>query len=556
MENSNYSLARRKELKEVYERTNENYWAKVSKHTKVKAFIKEEHYPEYKPPRGIYSRSDAFKVQVGPMIYAIEKEVFKHKNFVKKIPVADRGKYIEQLINVSPGKCYVSDYSSYEKSFTPELMHACAFVLYDHMMSQNTHMKRLLKHFKDTVSGINVIEYKNTTLKVIASRMSGEMDTSLGNGFTNLMVIKYLAHVKGCVVEPAVEGDDAVFISSKEFTKEDYAQFGLICKLQSFDNFYEGGFCGIVTDPETMTNITDPFKVIMKTPYVRRPYVNASEKVLMALTKSKALSALWTYPGAPIIQSFAKYLLRCSYKSVANFSEYNDYYTRSFNENGLNIKDNKREDSINRFLPFKIQLHMTPYRKVKYSTRLLMQKMYKVTIDEQIAIEKYFDKLSTDVEYFYHDYIYKYVTDCQKDYFETFIFNDVVNDKQKFCDPVKNFICDLPKRFGHQVNEVKALFARQFTKRNFKYQFKVLKKTLCMSTKYARLTSRVVRNLFQEIANKTNISSADIDSQKTIVDKYNYIKNILRYEFEKEMDKEEFYSSCKKSRKESSKENW
>lgn len=97
LESTPYTMRRKEELRS--KRLPEGQSAmSVPKTWKVKSFIKAETYPEYKHARGINSRSDEFKCAIGPWFKKIEKQVFQHSAFIKKIPVSDRPDYIMNLL--------------------------------------------------------------------------------------------------------------------------------------------------------------------------------------------------------------------------------------------------------------------------------------------------------------------------------------------------------------------------------------------------------------------------------------------------------------------------
>jgi hypothetical protein len=90
-----YPLWRKDQLRKKFEEM-ETYDFH-EKYTKVKCFMKDECYTEYKHARGIYARDDRFKVLFGPLCSAIEDRLYKHESFIKHIPVADRPKYIKEF---------------------------------------------------------------------------------------------------------------------------------------------------------------------------------------------------------------------------------------------------------------------------------------------------------------------------------------------------------------------------------------------------------------------------------------------------------------------------
>jgi hypothetical protein len=78
---TSYTNSRKDSLRSVYnELLQDPYYKTNFKEKGVDCFVKDETYPEYKYPRGIYSRTDTFKVLVGPIIKLIEHELYSVKS--------------------------------------------------------------------------------------------------------------------------------------------------------------------------------------------------------------------------------------------------------------------------------------------------------------------------------------------------------------------------------------------------------------------------------------------------------------------------------------------
>lgn len=136
--------------------------------------------------------------------------------------------------------------------------------------------------------------------------MSGEMNTSLGNGWTNL-VLAYTIHcMKGGRPEDfdgVFEGDDALIVTDQEFTNADYALFGFDVKLDEVDDPTEASFCGQIFSSSGQT-VRDPIKFINKFGWTHRD-VFGTEQLMMESLRAKALSALQETPHCPIVSAIA-----------------------------------------------------------------------------------------------------------------------------------------------------------------------------------------------------------------------------------------------------------
>jgi hypothetical protein len=378
LENSNYPLWRKEELRAE--------WLEIGKDPKNKrhanwlnSFQKDETYTEYKHARIINARSDAVKCDVGPVFHAIEQEVFKLKYFVKKIPVRDRPQYIlDQLFN--PGnKYFPTDYSAFESLFVESLMDAVEFELYDYMTSQLNEHDDFMAFCREVLGGDNVCVFKWFKIYIHAKRMSGEMCTSLGNGFSNLIFTKFVAWKHKVKVKSVHEGDDGLISSSSDLLTEWFTELGLIIKMARVEAIEDASFCGIIFDPEERQNITDPIKVLANFGWTSRTYFGSSRKTRIKLLRCKAMSLLCEYPGAPVLQELALYALRVT----------RSYDIRSFIERRRDVDAYHRER-----LRYALDHYLDRVEIPALRTRMLMERKYGLTITKQLAIEEYLKNLN------------------------------------------------------------------------------------------------------------------------------------------------------------------
>lgn len=262
-----------------------------------KSFMKKEHYwDKYKYPRAIKSRSDFVKVFVGPYFKAIEDVLFSHPAFIKHIPIKDRPEYIYDML-AKWGKWYVTDYTSFESSFSPLVMEALELVLYEHMLM---HYPGMFEFIRDMLTGENRCVFKDATVEVMGKRMSGEMCTSLGNGFSNLMLFKFVVYEKGGECAGVVEGDDGEFGSSVTISGEDFLTLGFTIKLVELNDLFSGSFCGLMLTRE-LTSMTDPRKALVRFGTSLSPVALGSDNARLGLLRAKALSLVYEHPRCPIL---------------------------------------------------------------------------------------------------------------------------------------------------------------------------------------------------------------------------------------------------------------
>lgn len=352
---------------------------------KVKAFVKDEFYPEAKHSRGIYSRTDRFKIEVGPIFRAIETEIYKHPAFIKKIPIADRPAYISRLIEKLGARYGAADYTAFESHFVRDMMEAIEFVVYRYMTESHPCHKHFVKIMDEVLAGENICVFKNFQLLLKATRMSGEMNTSLGNGITNLIMLSFLFEKLGVhEVMAVVEGDDSLFAYFKGRcpTVEMFKEYGFTIKMESSDDLSEASFCGLIFDRDDLINITDPVDALVTFGWAGKFYCHSSLATRMKLLRCKSLSYAHQYPGCPILASLAKCGLRMT----------KSYDVRAFIENDRGSCLWEREQ-LREALAHHEQVRRSrvPDLPIPVNTRLLMHRVFGITPEEQINVEKYLD---------------------------------------------------------------------------------------------------------------------------------------------------------------------
>jgi len=267
-----------------------------------------------------------------------------------------------------------TDYSSFETAFVREMMLSCECELYEYMTSELPDGREFMQLIRKYVAGTNDIKNKYFSIILEATRMSGEMNTSLGNGFSNLMVMLFLAEENGATdVAGIVEGDDGLFTMDCEFPSEkQFRDLGFTIKMEIHDDFSRASFCGIIFAKEDLINISNPLKVLCNTGWTNRLYVKSSPRRKQELLKCKALSILYQYNGCPILTSYAKYLMRMT-KGVRAVPGQFGVWERDLILEAMKTKFVEKQPGI--------------------ATRQLMQDTFGILIEHQIKLEQYFDSL-------------------------------------------------------------------------------------------------------------------------------------------------------------------
>jgi len=380
LEDTNYPLWKKELLRKVQAQI--VHIEADPKYFKLKSFCKAETYPKFKHMRGINSRSDEFKCWSGPVFKCIEKELFKHHAFIKKVPIDERPEYIFEKIFREGAQYIATDYTSFEASFITELMDACEFELYDYMTTELVCHDEFMRVVRGVLGGTNVCQFKYFNVEVDGKRMSGEMCTSLGNGFTNLMAMLFICEENGNTgVAGVVEGDDGLFtMVGPPPTTEMFADLGLVMKLELHTKLEEASFCGIVFDLEDRKNITNPLEVIADFGWTGRDYVMSKSATKRALLRCKALSFAHQYKGCPIVGRLAE----CAMRLTANGKDVD--IVKILQSKALAQWDREQ------LLEAMKHNHHTLYEEPGFATRVLVEKLYGITTRDQLIIEKYFEE--------------------------------------------------------------------------------------------------------------------------------------------------------------------
>jgi len=411
LEQTNYPQWRKDDLAQQWE---DCKGVMTARHFIVKSFMKDETYPEFKHARGINARHDVFKCTVGPYFKLIENVLYQHPAFIKHIPVPDRPEYIKEMLYVLGGQYIATDYTAYESHFTAEMMESCEFQLYDYMTKNLPEHDKFMALCRDVIAGTNLCQYKMFDVLIEATRMSGEMCTSLGNGFSNLMAFLFVCHEKNSKCVGVVEGDDGLFRVQGDLpTDEDFARLGFTIKIETHKRLEEASFCGIIFDLDDCVNVTDPADVLLNFGWAGQFHVNGSRVRHLELLRAKSMSFAYQYPGCPIIQSLAHYGLRVTkHIDLARFME----KSRAINTYERDVLAAAYE---NRFDVTRLP--------VPENTRALVERKFGIKIEEQIDIENYLDSLDV-IQPLYHwtfdfimsrasvEYWTHYVLDQKEDY--------------------------------------------------------------------------------------------------------------------------------------------
>lgn len=339
----------------------------------VISFIKAEQYPEYKHSRCINGRSDYAKILFGRVIKALEEVIYQHSDFIKKVPVDQRPSYLWKKFERF--RCFFEgDYSSFECSFLPPLVRCTEYVYLKYFLG-----KSLADFFTKSIYANNKCVFIWFTVFILARRMSGDVNTSSGNGICNREVIKYIYY---CAtgkedLEKVIEGDDSlVGIEPEEkeyFTVEAFARFGLRMKILFKDDISETSFCGQIFSPEALDVLADPLRYLKRFGWLDTKYTNATDRKKKRLLRAVAFSLAYQFPRCPILRELALWLLRATRSYTPDWSQVRPHLMHKY---GLDITQRTYADVI-RYMG----------DGVHPASRFVVERRFEVPVCVQLSIE-------------------------------------------------------------------------------------------------------------------------------------------------------------------------
>jgi hypothetical protein len=308
---------------------------------------------------------------MGPTTKSIEIFFYKQVPFfrLKSIAFADRPAALE-VLNCPGVKILCTDHTSFESSINKDIMDCCEFQLYAHMLKHHPNREKYLAEVKYTMGSKQHCRFKECNV-ICEGRMSGEMSTSLGNGFTNLMAMAFVAHKLGWpTLEGFVEGDDGVFkVAGTLPTAKDFSDLGFDIKIEIHDDVCESTFCQVVYDRADLTPCVSPLKAILTTCWTDSKFRNTRKKsILCELLKAKVDSLRYRAYNNPVIWAFGKKL---------------DSFI------GQDVKP-KHEKKYNYSVDYS---NMHPWQSPSDSMRLLCEKVWSISIAEQLFLEEFFSSM-------------------------------------------------------------------------------------------------------------------------------------------------------------------
>jgi hypothetical protein len=252
-------------------------------------------------------------------------------------------------------------------------------------------IKKYMKVVREKSLGVNLSKFKDVDVEVMSKLMSGDCSTSSDNFVLDLCIIFFLCsetkypqlttlqRVKRVVrdVKALFEGDDGIF-TQVPIAQDLIDRLGVNLKLDKYDHFSEASFCGLVADPVTLVNTTDPRKVLADFGVMDPKYGDYSDRRKYGLMRSKAMSYAYQFRACPVVTSFSRYVLRATKGQDVGWTlrEVGGYHRQTLRKAQAWCGENKDDVPL-----------------ISAESRTVVERHFGLSVDDQIACEAYFDSL-------------------------------------------------------------------------------------------------------------------------------------------------------------------
>jgi hypothetical protein len=272
-----------------------------------------------KEDRGIQFRSPVYNAALARHLHHVERAIYDHITNVDGTPVIakgysplERGLILDAMAERFTNPRFMCiDHSRFDAHVNEHLLDE-EHKTYLRLRAFNKELKRLLRWQRKTMG----FSHGGIVYRAAAKRMSGDLNTALGNSLLNYAMLKAYLEYYGIDGSILLDGDDAVIVfealpDGKELPSlaEFCENFGMKTECHTVDDIRLAEFCQcrVVYTREGPVMARNPRKVLDV--LVKCPRKLDAERARGVLAAS-ALGELMQAPGLPVISVAAAALCR------------------------------------------------------------------------------------------------------------------------------------------------------------------------------------------------------------------------------------------------------
>jgi len=161
-------------------------------------------------------------------------------------------------------------------------------------------------------------------------------------------------------------------------TVQQFTDLGCIAKIEIHNELSDASFCGLIFDLKDQVVVTDPRPVLVGTGWSNNRYITAGVALREALLRAKGFSLSYQYAGNPILQAMGHWILR----NTSGVS-------KSKLMSAINMQDLWNQEQMKASL---IDASRNAIKPIGMGTRLLVERLFDITVEKQYEIEKWFNE--------------------------------------------------------------------------------------------------------------------------------------------------------------------
>jgi hypothetical protein len=342
-------------------------------------------------PRVIQPRHPRYNVEVGRYLKPIEHDIytaidglFGSKTIFKGLSVEAMGSLIHQKMRKFLRPCAIGfDASRFDQHVSVDALkyeHSIYKGIYSHSKTLNTLLKWQIHN-----KGVAIAKDGFFRYSVDGCRMSGDMNTSLGNCILAALISKDFIDRFNLDAELINNGDDNVLICSEDDEE--------VVKRHLYDHWLKYGFEVVAEEPVYITEQVEFCQM--------KPVFDGTNYVMVRkpdVSMSKDCHSITPFYTTKTAKKWVHAVGECGLSLTGGIPIKQEYYTCMIRNGDQHGEIDKSKEFISGFTRLS-KCSNRKYRQISSETRYSFYLAFGYTPDEQVAIENYFRTLELPWHY-------------------------------------------------------------------------------------------------------------------------------------------------------------